>query len=43
MVLAAFVPLAPEWRLTAMIAPIMAASVVPVAYSWWLWRSRPVR
>jgi uncharacterized membrane protein len=43
MVLAAFVPLAPEWRLTAMIAPIMAASVVPVAYSWWLWRSRPAR
>ena len=43
MVLAAFVPLAPEWRLTAMIAPILAASVVPVAYSWWLWRSRPAR
>jgi uncharacterized membrane protein len=43
MVIAAFVPLAPEWRLTAMIAPVVAASVVPVAYSWWLWRSRPVR
>ncbi len=43
MVLAAFVPLAPEWRLTAMIAPVMAASVVPVAYSWWLWRNRPAR
>lgn len=43
MVLAAFVPLAPEWRLTAMIAPILAASVVPVAYSWWLWRNRPAR
>lgn len=43
MVLAAFVPLAPEWRLTAMIAPILAASVVPIAYSWWLWRNRPAR
>lgn len=43
MLLAAFVPLAPEWRLAAMIAPVLAASVVPVAYSWWLWRSRPAR
>jgi len=43
MVLAAFAPLAPEWRLWAMIAPIIAASVVPVVYSWWLWRSRAAR
>lgn len=43
MVVAAFVPLAPEWRLTAMVAPILAASLVPVAYSWWLWRSRAAR
>jgi uncharacterized membrane protein len=43
MVLAAFVPLAPQWRLWAMIAPVIAASLVPIAYSWWLWRSRTVR
>ena len=43
MVLAAFAPLAPEWRLWAMIAPVIAASVVPIAYSWWLWRSRAAR
>lgn len=43
MLLAAFVPLAPAWRLPAMIAPVIAASVVPVVYSWWLWRSRPAR
>jgi uncharacterized membrane protein len=43
MVLAALVPLAPAWRMTAMIAPVVAASVVPVAYSWWLWRNRPAR
>lgn len=43
MVLAAFASLAPAWRLAAMIAPIMAAGVVPVAYSWWLWRSRTAR
>jgi len=40
MVVAAFVPLAPQWRIWAMVAPIIAASLVPVVYSWWLWRSR---
>lgn len=40
MLLAAFVPLAPEWRLSAMIAPLIVATLVPVVYSWWLWRSR---
>ena len=43
MVIAALMPLAPEWRLWAIIAPVLAVSVVPVAYSWWLWRSRTVR
>jgi uncharacterized membrane protein len=38
MVVAAFVPIAPEWRITAMLGPVLAASLVPVAYSWWLWR-----
>ncbi|WP_017664904.1 SdpI family protein [Porphyrobacter sp. AAP82] len=43
MLLAAFVPLAPGWRLPTMIAPVIAASLVPVVYSWWLWRSRMAR
>lgn len=43
MLLAAFVPLAPGWRLPAMIAPVIAASVVPVVYSWWLWHGRTAR
>lgn len=43
MVVAAFVPLAAQWRLWAMLAPVIAASLVPVVYSWWLWRSRTAR
>ncbi len=39
MILAALLPIAPQWRLAAMIAPVMGASVVPVAYSWWLSRA----
>lgn len=43
MVVAACVPLAAQWRLWAMLAPVIAASLVPVVYSWWLWRSRTAR
>lgn len=37
-VIAAFVPIAPAWRLPVMLGPLLAASLVPIAYSWWLWR-----
>lgn len=43
MVIIAFVPLPPEWRLSAMALPLIVATLVPVAYSWWLWRNRPAR
>lgn len=43
MVVAAFVPLAPQWRLWAMLAPVIAASLVPVLYSWWLWHRQTAR
>lgn len=40
MVLAAIVPMASELRFGVVAALTVAVAVVPIGYSWWLWRNR---
>lgn len=40
MVLAAFTPVPPEARIAAVLGLTSITVLVPVFYSWWLWRSR---
>jgi uncharacterized membrane protein len=37
-ILAAFLPLSPEVRAGLVIGLILAVAVIPIGYSWWLWR-----